>query len=121
MIRRSNSAKRRRNAPFDSRFIVRPLLWIAVSVALIVGAGPAQAKRKRSSHAVAEFKRIQPCPVTGDSLGPCPGWVIDHVQPLCAGGPDQPGNMQWQTVADAKVKDRAERETCKLRRKNGAS
>jgi hypothetical protein len=39
--------------------------------------------------------------------------VIDHVNPLCAGGPDHPSNMQWQTVADAKIKDRAERRMCR--------
>ena len=47
---------------------------------------------------------------------PCPGYIIDHVTPLCAGGSDKPTNMQWQTVADAKAKDRIEREQCRVRR-----
>jgi hypothetical protein len=34
--------------------------------------------------------------------------VIDHVQALKHGGSDTPGNMQWQTKAAAKVKDRVE-------------
>jgi hypothetical protein len=38
-----------------------------------------------------------------------PGYVIDHVIPLAIGGADAPGNMQWQTKADAKAKDRWER------------
>ena len=38
-----------------------------------------------------------------------PGYVIDHVVPLSRGGSDSPGNMQWQTKADAKAKDRWER------------
>ena len=45
-----------------------------------------------------------------------PGYVVDHVVPLCAGGADAPSNMQWQTVEDAQVKDRQERATCAARR-----
>jgi hypothetical protein len=33
------------------------------------------------------------------------GYVIDHIIPLAKGGPDLPTNMQWQTIAAAKVKD----------------
>ena len=40
--------------------------------------------------------------------GPCPGYVIDHVIPLKRDGPDAPSNMQWQTVSEAKEKDRWE-------------
>jgi hypothetical protein len=35
--------------------------------------------------------------------------VIDHVQPLASGGADSPSNMQWQTTAAAKEKDKWER------------
>jgi hypothetical protein len=34
--------------------------------------------------------------------------VIDHVVPLKRGGADSLGNMQWQTTAAAKAKDRVE-------------
>jgi hypothetical protein len=34
--------------------------------------------------------------------------VIDHVTPLKRGGADDPSNMQWQTTADAKAKDKVE-------------
>jgi len=40
--------------------------------------------------------------------GPCPGYIIDHVIALKRGGPDIPANMQWQTVEEAKAKDRVE-------------
>ena len=38
----------------------------------------------------------------------CPGYVIDHIIALKRGGPDTPANMQWQTVGEAKAKDRVE-------------
>jgi hypothetical protein len=37
-----------------------------------------------------------------------PGYVIDHIVPLKRGGCDCPSNMQWQTVAEAKAKDKWE-------------
>jgi len=55
---------------------------------------------------------MNPCPATGLVRGACPGYVIDHVKPLACGGADAPGNMQWQTTADAKAKDAVERRTC---------
>jgi hypothetical protein len=64
---------------------------------------------KRSAAAKDAFKRVHPCPATGRSTGSCPGYVIDHINPLECGGADAPSNMQWQTVADGKVKDRTER------------
>ena len=42
-----------------------------------------------------------------------PGYVIDHVIPLACGGPDTTANMQWQTIAEGKAKDRTERANCR--------
>ena len=86
-----------------------------IALAMVVNAGTAEAKIKRSSLAKAEFKREQPCPSTGSPRGACPGYIIDHVIPLCAGGADAPSNMQWQTVMNAKAKDRDERQMCRTR------
>lgn len=72
----------------------------------------ARGKIARSETAKNAFKRMNPCPSTGRPRGACPGYVIDHVIPLCAGGPDRPSNMQWQTLVDAKAKDREERREC---------
>jgi hypothetical protein len=37
------------------------------------------------------------------------GYIVDHIVPLECGGADVPANMQWQTVQEAKIKDRSER------------
>jgi hypothetical protein len=62
---------------------------------------------KRSTAAKEEFERE-----TGYSHGR-KGYVVDHVVPLACGGGDAPSNMQWQTVAEAKAKDKTERIGCK--------
>jgi hypothetical protein len=85
---------------------------LAVSAALSLVALPTHAETYRHPHQRAAFMKANPCPANGNARGSCPGYVVDHVKPLCAGGRDHPNNMQWQTVADAKIKDRKEREQC---------
>lgn len=65
-------------------------------------------KIKRSKAAKSAFERQFPCPSTGRTHGACPGYIVDHIDPLECGGADAPSNMQWQTVADAKTKDKTE-------------
>ena len=65
-------------------------------------------KTPRNRAKVREFRSLYPCPATLEETGPCPGWVVDHINPLACGGADYYTNMQWQTVADAKAKDRVE-------------
>jgi hypothetical protein len=67
----------------------------------------------RSRAARAEFMRQHPCPSTGKGYGACPGYVVDHVKPLACGGADAPSNMNWQTIAEGKAKDKWERIGCK--------
>jgi len=67
----------------------------------------------RSATARTSFRRSHPCPATGRATGACPGYVIDHIRPLACGGPDAPANMQWQTTAEAKAKDKWERAGCR--------
>lgn len=81
-------------------------------VVLATSACTALDRQPRSARAVAEFKRANPCPATGQPRGACPGYVVDHIIALACSGADNPHNMQWQTVAQAKAKDRWERVGC---------
>ncbi len=66
------------------------------------GGRDAHGRIKRSEAAKHEFMRM-----TGYAHGR-PGYVVDHIIPLKRGGCDCPSNMQWQTIQDAKAKDKWE-------------
>ena len=74
----------------------------------MVKAGAVMVKRNRngkiarSATAKREFMRKTAHP------NGWPGHVVDHIIPLKRGGPDPPANMQWQTVEEAKAKDKRE-------------
>lgn len=91
----------------------QPVRWGSFLVALALSSGSAEA---RDPAQVRHFRKAHPCPATGEVRGACPGWVVDHIHPLCAGGPDHPSNMQWQSVQEAKVKDKQERKLCSRQR-----
>ncbi|MCL2829395.1 MAG: HNH endonuclease [Betaproteobacteria bacterium] len=95
---------------FSFQFLV---LFFAVSL-------PADAVQKRSAAAKAEFRRQHPCPATGQKKGKCPGFEIDHIVPLCAGGADRPQNMQWLSKAAHKEKGKKDMQQCRTKRKKTA-
>lgn len=88
------------------------MLPFVLALALALSPNCGNAKTHRSAQAKAEFKKAHPCPATGKPKGACPGYVIDHVKALACGGADHPSNMQWQTVREAKEKDKWERKEC---------
>jgi hypothetical protein len=88
------------------------LTRILVLACLALAPSPAPASQYRSLEVKHEFQRQHPCPSTGRSTGACPGYVKDHIRALACGGPDSVSDMQWQTTAEAKAKDRWEREAC---------
>jgi 5-methylcytosine-specific restriction endonuclease McrA len=67
----------------------------------------------RSAAEVLAFKRVNPCPSTGQRRGACPGHQVDHITPLCAGGPDRRENMQWLSVAQHIEKTRIDVRACR--------
>jgi hypothetical protein len=62
---------------------------------------------KRSSAAKEAFERQSGYPQGR------PGHVVDHIKPLACGGADDSSNTQWQSIADAKAKDKVERQDCR--------
>jgi hypothetical protein len=101
--------------------LAAPVDWLAVRDAATLADGPAPIARdsrgriERRRAPVAAFMRAQPCPGGHDagSVKRCRGYKVDHVIPLCAGGPDDPANMQWQTTEAAREKDRLEVAICR--------
>jgi hypothetical protein len=74
-------------------------------------ASPRAQREHRSQAAKHEFMRR-----SGHPHG-WPGHVVDHIVPLACGGADEPGNMEWQTVEEAKAKDKWERTGCAARKR----
>jgi hypothetical protein len=79
---------------------------------LLAGAPAAEGRILRSRAPVRRFIRETPRP---ERCSPPARCVVDHVIPLCAGGPDDPANMAWMGVEDARVKDRLEVAMCRAR------
>lgn len=72
---------------------------------------------ERSAAAVREFRAAHACPATARHRGACPGFQVDHVRPLCAGGEDLSRNMQWISVENHRWKTFVDvRECRKLQR-----
>lgn len=71
----------------------------------------------RSYTEFRHFKEHNPCPDKSQKNGSCKGYVVDHIKPLCDCGADKEFNMQWQDIAEAKIKDKYERQICAVNRK----
>jgi hypothetical protein len=84
---------------------------------LLVPEKAATAAEPRPGNAEILFRLANPCPATGLTQGACRGYVIDRVIPIVCGGEEEPANMQWQTLAEAKEKDRWEKIGCRKGRK----
>jgi hypothetical protein len=88
---------------------MRYLALLCISILFIGSNGCSSTRSQAAKNA---FKQLYPCPANGKHQGPCPGYVIDHITPLACGGADAPNNMQWQTSAEGKAKDKWERKDC---------
>lgn len=92
---------------------MRALLVLALALAPF--AADARIPRDRSE--VRAFRAVNPCPATGRARGVCPGWHVDHVIALCAGGPDHRSNMQWITREDHRFKTFIDVRECRKSRR----
>ena len=93
------------------------LLTCLAALMAIHMSGASAAVAPRMSTAEAEFRSANPCPATGLPRGLCKGYVVDRIIPVICGGSEAPDNMQWQTLAAARAKDRWERIGCRPGRK----
>jgi hypothetical protein len=93
------------------------LLKLAIALMSMAMGVPTMARIPRSSAVVHQFKAGNPCPVNGATRGPCNGWEVDHVIPLCAGGPDTSSNLQWLRKEDHRQKTKVDVLQCRLRSK----
>jgi hypothetical protein len=74
----------------------------------------------RSRQTLTAFQKAFPCPATNLPKGSCPGFIKDHVRPLCSGGRDVVSNLKWSEELYAKRRDKDEWELCNsLKRKYG--
>ena len=90
----------------------RSLMPSHYTIAAILSCLLCAAAFARDPSQVRAFRHAHPCPATGKTSGACPGWVVDHILPLCSGAPDKPGNMQWQAKAESLAKDKREAAYC---------
>ena len=81
-------------------------------VALAMAIPPSDASVARSRAQKRLFAATHLCPSSHRYGLPCPGNVIDHIDPLACGGPDLASNMQYQTLAEGLAKDKVERIGC---------
>jgi hypothetical protein len=61
-------------------------------------------KIERSKGKRAAFVTSHPCPSTMNTSGSCPGYEVDHINPLACGGSDEPSNMQWLSTEENRRK-----------------
>ena|ERR1043166_1034237 len=100
------------------------LIWLLLAAIMALGFD-AQIVRSSENVICAEQTGLPICKTVKRSMaarnqfmrqtGHPHGWkghVVDHVIPLACGGGDIPGNMQWQTIEEAKAKDRTELKCC---------
>ena len=88
----------------------KPETYLCIGILLFLVVAGAMA---RDPGQVRKFRAENACPATNLFTGACPGWVVDHAWPLCAGGKDDPSNMRWQEYKESLKKDILERMLCK--------
>lgn len=92
------------------------LAKLLAASALVTSAAIAQ-PIQRSQAEVRAFRAENPCPATGRRSGPCKGWAVDHIKPLCSGGLDKPSNMQWIEDPDHRFKTLVDVRECRKLKK----
>lgn len=91
---------------------------LLLGIALFAWLAPiCESSTLRDRAQVRAFRSEHACPSTGLHRGACPGYHVDHITPLCAGGPDRPDNMQWITKEDHRFKTLVDVKECRKARR----
>jgi hypothetical protein len=83
-----------------------PLQLIALCAVICCLSLSVSAGERRSRTVARDFQREHPCPSTRLTTGACPGYTKDHIKALACGGADAIWNLQWQTIREARAKDK---------------
>ena len=86
--------------------------YLLLTLCLTLTSLNASAEYHRSQKSKTLFKYEHLCPAIGSVKGTCQGYIIDHIKPIACGRADAASNMQWQTTAEAKAKDKWELKGC---------
>lgn len=78
------------------------VVFVYVFVLFVITVSVASASTCRSSKFKHQFDIEQGYPKGRK------GFIVDHICALAQGGIDSPKNMQYQTLAESKIKDRVE-------------
>ena len=93
----------------------------ALLVLLLVGFVGSAGAVNRSTNERRHFGEENSCPADQQKkYTHCKGYNIDHIVPICMGGKDEKGNMQWLAVDVKKAKDRIEKAVCACNKKLGS-
>lgn len=89
----------------------------AALLALLALAACQDERPARSRAEVRAYQRETICPSTGKFGAPCPGYQVDHIIPLCWGGADDRTQFQYLTIAEHRLKTKADIALCRAKRR----
>jgi hypothetical protein len=93
-------------------------LWLPLAAILFLSIFAHEGPWARDPKQVTAFRKLNACPASKLFTGPCKGWVVNHVLPLCLfPNFDIPANMKWEGKAESYRRDVIEREMCAMKRK----
>lgn len=86
---------------------------LIIALLLMLASLTAAARDGRNFNEVRKFRLANPCPVTSEVRGKCPGFEVDHIEARRCGGKDRASNMQWLSIAEHRKKSAREARVCR--------
>jgi hypothetical protein len=89
------------------------VFWVSILLIFSLSANACVIKRDKYGRIARDKRVVKEFMVKTGYPSGRKGYVVDHVVPLCACGSDALNNLQWQSIEEAKKKDKLERKQCK--------